>query len=97
MSFVYILHSQQVDRFYIGFTTISVQDRLSHHLEKYYKNKYTGIANDWQEFLVVDCESEKQARSIEAHIKRMKSRVYLLNLKRYPEMISKLKAKYKDS
>ncbi len=97
MSCVYVLHSKQTDRFYIGFTTLSFKERIAHHGEKYYQNKYTAMTDDWESFLVVDCQSEKQARNIERHIKQMKSRTYIMNLKRYPEMIDKLLAKYKDA
>jgi putative endonuclease len=31
---------------------------------------------------------------IEKHIKRMKSRVYIENLKKYPDVINRLKEKY---
>lgn len=35
-----------------------------------------------------------QAMQVEKHIKSMKSRIYIENLKRYPEMIIKLIEKY---
>ena len=37
----------------------------------------------------------KQARNIESHIKKMKSKVYIENLVKYPEIIERLKEKYK--
>ena len=97
MSFVYIIYSQQADRFYIGFTTILFEQRLANHNVKYYENKFTAFTNDWEEFLIIQCDSNKQARLIESHIKRMKSKSYIMNLKKYPEMITKLKDKYKNS
>ena len=45
-------------------------------------------------FFYEDDLEYKQARNIETHIKRMKSRVYIVNLKKYPEIIVKLKIKY---
>jgi hypothetical protein len=36
------------------------------------------------------CATFTQARRIENHIKRMKSRKYIMNLKTYPEMMEKL-------
>ncbi|RIW13172.1 hypothetical protein D0X99_17350 [Algoriphagus lacus] len=32
--FVYVLFSQSLDRFYIGLTTLSVEERLENHLAK---------------------------------------------------------------
>ncbi|PXY38851.1 excinuclease ABC subunit C, partial [Flavobacterium cheongpyeongense] len=37
-----------------------------------------------------------QALAIEKHIKDMKSKIYIENLLRYPEVINKLLEKYKD-
>lgn len=58
------------------------------------KRKFTANANDWKLFLLISCKSKTQALSIEKHIKKMKSKTYIENLKKYPEMIDKLKSKY---
>ena len=34
--------------------------------------------------------------AVEEHIKSMKSKKYIQNLKKYPEMVEKLKDKYSD-
>jgi putative endonuclease len=47
-------------------------------------------ASDWITFLKIECQSKKQALQIEKQIKNMKSKVYIQNLKRYPEMTIKL-------
>lgn len=96
ISSVYILYSPSLDSFYTGFTLTSVNERLNKHNEKYYNKKYTAKANDWEIYLSIECASEKQAREIEAHIKRMKSKTYIHNLKRYPNMIIELLNKYLD-
>ena len=95
-SSVYILYSPSLDSFYTGFTTTSVNERLNKHNEKFYNNKYTSKASDWEIYLSIECISENQARGIEAHIKRMKSKTYILNLKRYPNIIIELLNKYTD-
>ncbi len=41
--------------------------------------------------------SKAQALAIEKHIKAMKSKIYIHNLKKYPEMIDKLLLKYAAS
>ena len=87
---IYILFSPSLHVFYTGFTTISVVERLKGHNEKYYDNKFTSRVSDWEIYLTIVCDSEEQARAIESHIKKMKSKIYIANLKRYPEMIQKL-------
>ena len=97
MTTVYILYSKKADRFYIGFTTADLELRLERHLNHYYQNKFTAAYDDWHVFLSICCTSEKQGLQIEKHIKKMKSSAYIKNLKSYPEIIEKLKEKYKDS
>jgi len=47
--------------------------------------------------MVTDCRSSiEQAKKLEAHIKRMKSRKYIRDLKIYPEEITKLKDKHRS-
>ena len=47
-------------------------------------------ASDWELFLLIPCETIEQAVFIESRIKRMKSRKYIENLKKYPEMVEKI-------
>ena len=94
---VYILFSPKANLFYTGFTTETIETRLDRHLNHYYSNKFTSrIADDWVIYLTINCSSIKQALSIEKHIKKMKSKVYIQNLKRYPTIIEKLIQKYED-
>ncbi len=94
MPLVYILYSLKLNRFYTGFTTLSLQQRVNNHSNNYYDNKFTSKANDWIVFLEIECATNKQALKIEAHIKRMKSSIYIRNLIKYPEIIDKLKVTY---
>ncbi len=55
---------------------------------------FTSKADDWDEFFVIPDLSKHQARSIEKHIKAMKSSTYIRNLKKYPELVQKLKDLY---
>jgi putative endonuclease len=91
-NYVYILFSENLNKFYIGQTSNLVQRMEFHRASK--SSKFTGKANDWELFLEIPCQSKKQALAIEAHIKRMKSRIYIHNLKRYDDIINKLKIKY---
>jgi putative endonuclease len=92
---VYILHSATLNRYYIGFTT-NFDLRLEFHFSDEQTRKFTHKANDWEVFLTVDCSSKKQGLFIEKHIKNMKSKIYIENLKKYPEITSKLLLKYTD-
>ena len=94
MASVYILHSKELNRFYIG-SCKDLSYRIGQHINKDYVNSFTTKAEDWQLFFFEDELSYSQARAIEHHIKKMKSVVYINNLSTYPEMMEKLKEKYK--
>ncbi len=91
----YILYSKKLDRYYTGYTTKTAEERVNRHISEYYGvTKFTHRAKDWVIFLEIGCEKACQAIKIESHIKRMKSKIYIENLKKYPEIIIKLKDKY---
>ncbi len=94
MSSIYVIFSEKLGKYYIG-ETVDVNLRLIQHNTGYFDKSFTSVANDWSLFIVFECESRKQARQIETHIKNMKSKEYIENLKKYPEIILKLKEKYK--
>ena len=91
---VYILFSNSLNRFYIGETADFVS-RLKQHNSGFYDKAYTKKATDWEEYLLIKCDSKHQSLKVETHIKKMKSTAYIKNLKKYPEIILKLKEKYK--
>jgi len=45
-------------------------------------------------FLVIENLEYQQSRKIKNPIKRMKSKTFIENLKKYPELIEKLKIRY---
>jgi len=92
----YILYSEKLDRFYIGSTILQPEERLHSHLVSFYgQSKFTAKASDWKLFYDIACDSKEQALRIEMHIKRMKSKVYIRNLLKYPEISQKLLIKYR--
>ncbi|HEY9177834.1 MAG TPA: GIY-YIG nuclease family protein [Flavipsychrobacter sp.] len=94
MAHVYILYSQIADKYYTG-SCHDLAERLSAHQSKTYSDSYTAMLSaDWGLYFQIDNLEYEQARGIEQHIKRMKSRRYIENLKRYPDMAEKLKIKY---
>ena len=93
MASIYILHSIQLDKFYIG-SCKDLNYRIGQHLNKEFIKSFTSKADDWTLFFFADGLEYKQARLIEHHIKAMKSKSYIHNLKSYPEIIEKLSEKY---
>ncbi|MCP4355707.1 MAG: GIY-YIG nuclease family protein [Proteobacteria bacterium] len=93
--YTYILHSKKLSKFYIGATSININTRIDRHLSEYYENsKFTAKANDWILFYCIECCSYTQALKIEKHIKKMKSKVYINNLLKFPEITEKLLKKF---
>jgi putative endonuclease len=95
MASLYILQSVDKKTFYIG-SCVDLTLRLGQHRNKAYKNSFTSKGN-WEVFLSINDLSYNQAGKTEVHIKRMKSRKYIINLKQFPEMTEKLIALYADS
>jgi len=93
MSSVYIIYSLSIDKYYIG-SCKDLTIRMEEHRSKKYKGSYTRQADDWELFLEIGNLSHSQSLKMEQHIKRMKSRVYVENLRKYPEIIEKLRGKY---
>ncbi|MFM7901111.1 MAG: GIY-YIG nuclease family protein [Bacteroidota bacterium] len=94
MSFsVYILFSAKLSRFYTG-TTDDVLRRLDQHNAANYRGSFTAKGIPWELFLSIDDLGSEQAYKIEQHIKSMKSKKYINDLKHYPEMIQKLKERF---
>ena len=91
----YIIFSEKLNRFYIG-TTDNFADRFKEHNSATYSDSYTAKGIPWSEFIVIKNLVSKQAYSIEKHIKNMKSKKYIFNLKRFPNIVEALIIKYKD-
>lgn len=88
----YILFSERLNHFYVGATQEDVNKRImNHNSHRYGKHRYTATANDWTLFLFIESNDYAQAIRIEKHIKKMKSKTFILNLIKYPEMIDRLK------
>ena len=90
---VYILYSKNLNRFYVGYSS-NLEERLIFH-ENAESRKFTSNADDWVLFNKINCESKAQGLAVEAHIKRMKSKKYIENLFKYPEMLNNLLNKYR--
>lgn len=84
---VYLLFSDKLNRYYTG-STACFETRIAFHKISP-SNKFTGKARDWKLLLKIPCQNNEQALLVEKHIKSMKSKVYIQNLLKYPEMVEK--------
>jgi putative endonuclease len=92
--FCYILYSKSISKYYVGYTT-DIEERIKLHNNGYFGGRsYTHKASDWDLYLLIPCETAEQAVFIELKIKNMKSRTYIENLKKYPEMIEKIQKEF---
>jgi putative endonuclease len=69
---VYILYSTTLDRYYVGSTTLSAEERLEKHLARH--RHFTSKAKDWQIVYREHYGSKSEACQRERQIKRWKSR-----------------------
>jgi putative endonuclease len=84
-----------MNRFYTGVSQDDLQERiLKHNLHTYGTHRYTAKTNDWELYHCIVCSSFSLAVKLEKHIKKMKSKTYIQNLKKYPEITEKLKIGY---
>ncbi len=91
--FVYILHSEKMQKFYIG-TTDNVENRLIEHNQGKHKNSFTKRGIPWILYLEIICSSSKQAYNLEKFIKQMKSSVFIKRLKQDHNLLQMLIEKY---
>ena len=50
-SYVYILYSKSLDKYYSGSTDLKPKERLKLHLKEHYgSNKFTAVVKDWEFF-----------------------------------------------
>ena len=89
---VYILHSEKLKRYYTGATS-DIDIRLDFH-NNAENRKYTYRTNDWELVFSIECKNKSQMLAIEKHIKNMKSKTYIQNLIKYPEISAKLIIQY---
>ncbi len=94
MATLYILYSRKMDRYYTG-SCLDMNSRLKEHLQGKYDNAFTKKTDDWEIYFRMDDLGNDTVRKLENHIKSMKSRKYIENLRAYPEMTEKLIDKFK--
>ena len=65
---VYILYSEIVKKYYTGFTSLLLEERLSYH--NYKNSGFTGKADDWIVVYNEEFSSKKEAMTREKQIKK---------------------------
>jgi putative endonuclease len=75
---VYILYSKNLDRYYIGHTTESIDERLRKHLTSH--SGFTSKAKDWIVVYTEIYADKSQAYRRELQIKNWKSKTRIQNL-----------------
>lgn len=76
--YTYILFSEKLDSYYIGYTGDTLQERLRNHNTNH--KGFTGKTNDWVYKYIEKFETKKEAYARERYIKSRKSKMYLEKL-----------------
>ena len=71
-SYLYIIYSRLIDRYYIGYSSNPWKRLIQHKTNT--KDKYTGRSKDWELKSIFQLEDEKVAIQLERFIKKQKSR-----------------------
>ena len=91
MAHTYILHSKAINKFYVGACSKNLEERIAaHNSGKYGSKSFSHIANDWELKVSFDCINYSHAIRLEKKIKSMKSKVYIQNLIKCPELRTKI-------
>ena len=88
----YILYSATLNKFYTGVTILDVEQRIVDHINvKHDAKSFTAKAKDWELFFVIQVENLSHGIKLEKKIKSQKSSKFIRNLKKYPELVEKIK------
>ena len=75
---VYILFSESLNKYYVGYTSLSIQDRLNYHL--YNHKGFTANAKDWKITWTKNLKTKKEALILEKKIKKRGAKRYINSL-----------------
>ena len=71
----YILFSKSIDKYYIGYTSQTIQQRLHHHLSEH--KGFTAKAKDWAIVYLKEFENKNDAIQEEKRLKALKNKIAL--------------------
>ncbi len=95
MHFIYIIHSANLSRYYVG-ETINVEGRIGQHNQSHYESASTRFSQDWQLKLVFQTVTKSEALIVEKYIKSMKSKRFIEKLINDESFLSGFKKVIKD-
>lgn len=72
MAITYILFSESLDKYYVGHTEQSMEERLRRHLSDH--KGFSAKAKDWRIVFTKEFPEKKEAAAFERQIKAWKSR-----------------------
>lgn len=78
MNYVYILFSEKLNKYYIGFTSISVEERLKKYLSNH--SGFTSRSKYWMIVYREEYLTKEEASKREKELKRWKSRSKIIVL-----------------
>ena len=78
MNFFYILYSKNLNQYYIGHTSETMEERLRKHLSNH--SGFTAKAKDWVVIYFEEFETKSLAYKRELEVKKWKSRVRIEKL-----------------
>ena len=78
MCYIYILHSESLDKFYIGHTCENIDERLIKHLSNH--KGFTANIKDWKIVYFETLENKSLAYKRELEIKSWKSKTKIKKL-----------------
>jgi putative endonuclease len=76
---VYILYSEFLNKYYVGYTSETIEERIRKHNSNY-KGGFTSNSNDWVLKYYERFKTKREALLREKEIKAKKSRIYIEKL-----------------
>jgi len=78
MFYVYILYSKSIDKHYVGYTSVLLEERLRRHLSSH--KGFTGRTKDWEIVYFESYDDKTKAILREQEIKKWKSKIRIIEL-----------------
>ena len=75
---VYILYSEMINKYYVGYTSVTVEERLDRHLSKH--KGYSAQTKDWKVVFTKEFDAKIEAMHLEKQIKSRGIRRYLMDI-----------------
>ena len=92
MHYLYILHSKEIDKYYIG-ETANLEHRILQHNTHYFPKNFTKAANDWKIVLSFKLDNKEDACYLEQFLKRMKSKLFIQKVIKNTNILSDILSK----